>query len=91
MYVSFLETESRQKTIYVTNLPCEMPAQEVVNSYSPFGTVTRITAVTDDLGIETGERLIVMTLTEHIPHCLKIQGFFVFNRYRGQPPSCFFM
>jgi hypothetical protein len=89
LFVSFLETESCQKTVYVTNLPCEMSAEEVVHSYSPFGTVTRITAVTDELGIETGERLLVMTLIEHIPHCLKIQGFFVFNRYRGQPPSCF--
>jgi hypothetical protein len=40
LYVSFLETEFRQKTIYVTNLSCEMSPNAVLAAYSPFGTVT---------------------------------------------------
>jgi hypothetical protein len=72
MYVSFLEWESCQKTISISNIPCEMSNNDVVNAYTHFGTVKCVTVVCDDLGIETRKCLIVIMLTEHIPHCLKI-------------------
>ena len=80
--------EISYQVVIVSNLPCELDDSDVSLVLREYGEVKDVIRHTDKLGIETGDRRVLMVLKKHIPSKLSFEPFLAYVRYRGQPCCC---
>ena len=80
--------ESQYYVVIVSNLPCELEDDDVATVLKDYGDVKEIFRHKDKLGLETGDRRVLMELERHIPGKLSFEPFWAYVKYRGQPLSC---
>lgn len=86
--VSVAEVQPRYVIVNTRNAPFEMEDLTIKNFFESFGTVIEVIRVRDGQGYFTGDRQVRMSVTRDIPSMVKILGFPIFIRYRGQRKCC---
>ena len=79
------------KSVFLDRAPLPLPDQLIIDalfSYGPVITVKHLT-VKGYPNIKSGTRMVSMVVNTSIPADIKIAGFPILVRYRGQPPVCF--
>ena len=86
--VFFRESEPRGSSVLIQNLPTEVPDTALGRHFSQYGQIRKIVRAKDALGIETGDRRMLITLSHHIPNLMHVGKFSCLVNYQGQPMCC---
>ena len=79
------------KSVFVDRAPLQMPDQYLFELLAPYGRVLSVEhlKVRGFSNVKSGTRRVSMVINHSIPAIIKIGGFQLAFRYRGQPPYCF--
>ena len=79
------------KSVFVDRAPLQMPDQYLFELLAPYGRVLSVEhlKVRGFSNVKSGTRRVSMVINHSIPAIIKVGGFQLAFRYRGQPPYCF--
>ncbi len=79
------------KVVFVDRSPPQMPDNYLFDALAPYGHVISVKHLTirGFPSVKSGTRMVSMVITKAIPAEIRVAGFQLSFRYRGQPPTCF--
>lgn len=79
------------KSVFVDRAPFQMPDQMIVDALAPYGRVLSVKSLTIQgfAAVKSGTRMVSMVISKAIPAELRVAGFQLAFKYRGQDPTCF--
>ena len=79
------------KAVFVDRAPPQMPDKFLYDSLAPYGRVIPVKQLTIKgfPSVKSGTRMVSMVINKAIPAEIRVGGFQLSFRYRGQPPTCF--
>jgi hypothetical protein len=79
------------KAVFVDRSPLQMPDQFLYDTLAPYGRVISVKHLTirGFPTVKSGTRMVSMIVSKAIPAEIRVAGFPLSFRYRGQPPTCF--
>ena len=79
------------KAVFVDRSPLQMPDQFLFDALAPYGRVISVKHLTirGFATVKSGTRMVSMIVSKAIPAEIRVAGFSLSFRYRGQPPTCF--
>ena len=79
------------KSVFVDRAPFQMPDQMIIDALTPYGRVLLVKTLTIQgfAAVKSGTRLVSMVIATAIPAEIRVAGFQLAFKYRGQDPTCF--
>ena len=84
-------TYEEVKSVFVDRAPPQMPDKYLYDCLAPYGRVISVKHLTIKgfPSVQSDTRMVSMVIEKAIPAEIRVMGFQLSFRYRGQPPTCF--